>query len=267
MLRAVSFLPAPLAAALGDAAESWSSRATTRFYKWPQLLFAPNPELVEALQTATGKPCFLMSHSVDTEVFSPRFRDRHEGPFCIGYVGRLTPEKNVRWLAHLEKTLLDKGHSDFEIVIVGDGAERSWLGKHMQHARFTGVLTGEKLSREFANMDVLAFPSSTETFGVVGLEAMASGVPAVVMAAGGPKFTVQPGDTGFVVNSLEEFSDSVEILLTQPDRLALMRSSAREHALSTSWARIFEGMYCAYNESLHQNADAMSHGILDAVNT
>jgi len=268
MSRAASFLPELLSRPLADAAERWSSRATTRFYKWPQLLFAPNPELVESLKTATGKPCFLMSHSVDTEVFNPRFRDRvGEGPFRIGYVGRLTPEKNVRWLAQLEETLLAKGHRDFEMVIVGDGAEQTWLRKRMQRAQFTGVLTGEPLSRAFANMDVLAFPSCTETFGLVVLEAMASGVPAVVTAAGGPKFTVQPGETGFVANNLEEFSDSVEVLLTRPDRLFHMRTAAREQALSSSWAKIFEGMYYAYGQSLHHKEEVVGDGILSAVNT
>lgn len=266
MSRAVSFLPDVLSRSLTDAAELWSTRATTRFYKWPQLLFAPNPDLVQTLKTATGKPCFLMSHSVDTEVFNPKFRDREEGLFRIGYVGRLTPEKNVRWLAHLEEALSARGHRNFEIVIVGDGAEGPWLRHHMQRAQFTGVLTGEDLSRAFANMDVLAFPSFTETFGLVILEAMASGVPAVVTAQGGPKFTVRPGETGYVVNNREEFSNSIEGLLTQPDRLSLMRSAAREHALSTSWAKIFEGMYYAYGQILHHTEELVGHGILDAVN-
>lgn len=267
MARAASFLPDSLSRPLADAAEHWSSRATTRFYKWPQLLFAPNPDLVEALKTATGKPCFLMSHSVDTEVFSPKFRDRQEGPFRIGYVGRLTPEKNVRWLARLEQALLAKGHRDFEIMVVGEGLEGAWLRQHMQRAQFPGVLTGEALARAFANMDVLAFPSCTETFGLVVLEAMASGVPAVVTATGGPRFTVQSGETGFVVNNFEEFTGRVEVLLTQPDRLSLMRTAAREHALSTSWAKIFEGMYRAYGHSLHHNEELLGDGILDAVNT
>ena len=137
----------------------------------------------------------------------------------------------------------------------------------MQRAQFTGVLTGEALARAFANMDVLAFPSFTETFGLVVLEALASGVPAVVTGAGGPRFTVRSGETGFVVNHLDEFSACVEILLTQPDRLSAMRSAARVHALSTSWESIFEGMYRVYGQSLHHNEESVGDGILDAVNT
>ncbi len=96
------------------------------FTKSRALLFAPNSELVELLGKATGKPWrFLMSHSVDTEVFSPAFRARPEkGPFRIGYVGRLTPEKNVRFLAQLEKDLLASGNRDFRIVLIGEGSGR-----------------------------------------------------------------------------------------------------------------------------------------------
>ncbi len=265
MAQAVSFLPEALSQALADAAEHWSRRATIRFYKWPGLLFAPNPELVDALQKETGKACFLMSHSVDTEVFSPKFRDRQGGKFRIGYVGRLTPEKNVRWLAQLESELLSKGHRNFEFVVVGDGAEGPWLRQHMHHAEFTGVLTGEPLSRAFANMDAFAFPSLTETFGLVVLEALASGVPVVATAAGGPKFTLQPGKTGFVARDFADFLGGVEILLKEPVRLAEMRAAAREYTLSTSWSRIFEGMYRAYEKLLHPEV-ALAHGILGAVN-
>jgi len=265
MARAVAFLPEAVAKPLADAAEHWSRRATIRFYQWPGLLFAPNPELVEALQNQTGKPCFLMSHSVDTGIFSPKFRDRRDGKFRIGYVGRLTPEKNVRWLAQLESELLARGHRDFELVVVGDGAEGPWLRQNMQRTEFMGVLTGEPLSRAFANMDVFAFPSHTETFGLVVLEALASGVPVVAAAAGGPKFTLQPGKTGFVAQDFADFAGGVEILLNEPARLSEMRAAAREYALSTSWGRIFEGMYRAYEKLLHPEV-ALAHGILGAVN-
>src|SRR6202030_3587717 len=117
------------------------------------------------------------------------FRDREAGPLRIGYVGRLTAEKNVRWLARLEQSLLAKGHEKFEIVVVGQGADGKWLQKSMRKADFTGVLTGRELSRAFANMDIFAFPSETDTFGLVALEAMSSGVPAIVTARGGPRFS------------------------------------------------------------------------------
>ena len=99
-----------------------------------------------------------MSHSVNTETFSPEHRDRSAGPFRIGYVGRLTPEKNVRFFAELERSLLAKGNPDFQMVLIGEGSEESWLRTNMRQAEFTGWLTGERLAREFANMDAFCLP-------------------------------------------------------------------------------------------------------------
>ena len=217
MAAAASFLPRPAAEKIAGFAEHWSFRASARFYKIPRVLFAPNPEMMRVLEAATGKRCYLMSHAVDTEVFRPELRDRQrrdgqlgnrqlgnrqlwsrEDPFRIGYVGRLTTEKNVRALARLEQALLHLGHRDFRFVIVGEGAEGNWLRKNMRQAEFTGVLTGDELSRTFANFDVLAFPSETDTFGLVVLEAFASGVPAVVTDRGGPQYTVRHGISGYV---------------------------------------------------------------------
>jgi phosphatidylinositol alpha 1,6-mannosyltransferase len=259
LLRLPKFFSRFLPAAI----ERGSFRVVSRFYKIPKLLFAPNQELVSSLQDVTGKPCYLMSHAVDVSAFSPQFRDRRDGPFTIGYVGRLTAEKNVRLLAQIEKLLLSRGHQDLRIVFVGEGAEENWLRGNMQEAEFTGFLTGRDLSRAFANLDVFVFPSETDTFGLAVLEALASGVPAIVSSAGGPKFSVEQGKTGFVAATAEEFAACVEILMNQPERLASMRASAREAALATSWDSIFEGMYRVYERSLN-SAELSSHEVLHA---
>jgi phosphatidylinositol alpha 1,6-mannosyltransferase len=108
----LSRLPESLSTRLLSAVERWSLRAAIRFYKIPQLLFAPNREMVDLLGKRTGKPCFLMSHSVDSAAFSPQFRDRERDAFTIGYVGRLTAEKNVRLLATIERALLTPQNID-----------------------------------------------------------------------------------------------------------------------------------------------------------
>jgi phosphatidylinositol alpha 1,6-mannosyltransferase len=268
---AVSFLPKTLSEKVADFAERWSFRASARFYKIPRLLFAPNQEIIRVLESATGKPCYLMSHAVDTTVFRPKLRDRqvHDGDdakFRIGYVGRLTAEKNVRALARLEQALLDLGHRGFRFVVVGDGAEQEWLRKNMRQAEFTGVLTGAELSRTFANFDVLAFPSETDTFGLVVLEAFASGVPAVVTDRGGPQYTVRHGSSGYVARDFGEFAAYTAKLVSQPELLSAMRVAAREQALTTSWDRIFEGMYEAY-ESCLVSVPVTSHSVLDVATT
>ena len=251
--RLLSSWPENLSAKLAAAVEFASFHATARFYKIPRLLFAPNRALVELLGKTTGKPCFLMSHSVNTEAFSPEFRERPAGPFRIGYVGRLTPEKNVRFLAQLERDLLAAGHRDFRIVLIGQGFEEKWLRENMRHAEFSGWLTGKDLSRAFANMDAFVFPSETDTFGLAVLEALASGVPAVVAPSGGPAYTVEHGKSGYVAKNFDEFASLVAILMAQPELLDSMRLAARQRALSIgSWDQIFAGMYKTYERyALH----------------
>jgi glycosyltransferase involved in cell wall biosynthesis len=115
-------------------------------------------------------------------------------------------------------------------------------------------------------MDVFAFPSETDTFGLAVLEALASGVPAVVTARGGPKYTVQNGETGFVAADFDDFVRTTVLLLTQPSLLSSMRTAAREYALSTSWDQIFKGMYRAYEHCLTAE-ESLSEGLLDVANT
>jgi glycosyltransferase involved in cell wall biosynthesis len=155
-------------------------------------------------------------------------------------VGRLTPEKNVRFLAQLERGLLKAGVEPFRLVIVGDGGERSWLARHLERALLTGVLTGPELAREYANMDLLVFPSRTETFGNVVLEAMASGVPAVVTDRGGAKFLVEDGVSGRVTATSEEFIQAVADLMRNREKHHRMRLAARERAQQFTWDYVFE---------------------------
>jgi glycosyltransferase involved in cell wall biosynthesis len=95
-------------------------------------------------------------------------------------------------------------------------------------------------------MDVFAFPSYTDTFGNVILEALASGVPPVVTTGGGPKFLVQHGVTGVVAEDDRAFSQTILDLMADGERHARMREAARQYACSISWDRVFERVYEAY---------------------
>src|SRR5262249_27593932 len=161
-----------------------------QFYKLARVLFAPNEELCQMLVRTTGRPCFLMQRGVDTEWFSPAHRTRDAGDRAVvlGYVGRLSVEKNVALLARVEWELAAIGVSAVRFLIGGHGNEESALRRDLKEAKFGGVLGGAPLAQAYANMDVLVFPSHTDTFGNVVLEALASGVPAVVTPDGGPKF-------------------------------------------------------------------------------
>jgi glycosyltransferase involved in cell wall biosynthesis len=252
--RAAVLLPRGLRLRLGPAIRQASLHAIFRFYKLARVLFAPNQELMDLLEAGTGKPCYPMRRGVDTTLFDPVRRDRQDDQFVIGYVGRLTVEKNIRYLAELEQALERAGMTNFHFSIVGQGAEENWLRSAMHHADFAGVLKGEALARAYANMDVFVFPSHTDTFGNVVLEALASGVPAVVTNHGGPKFIVTHGETGFVAHSAQEFVDHILQLATAPDRLRQMRAAARTSAAFASWDNVFEAVYAGYERGLRNRA-------------
>src|SRR5271166_3926560 len=95
----LSFLPKGLRERLGAAIRKSTLLATLRFYHIAQVLFAPNQELIDLIEDGTGKACYRMHRGVDTNLFDPRRRDRTDDNFVIGYVGRLTTEKNIHDLA------------------------------------------------------------------------------------------------------------------------------------------------------------------------
>ena len=107
------------------------------------------------------------------------------------------------------------------------------------------MLRGEELAAAYADMDLFVFPSHTDTFGNVVLEALASGVPAVVTPDGGPKTIVEDGVTGRIVRD-EDFAAAVAAILADPAQHAAMRKAARSYALTANWDSVFEGVYAAY---------------------
>jgi glycosyltransferase involved in cell wall biosynthesis len=243
-------LPAKLREISGTRIRKLSLMALARFYHIPRMLFAPNSELIDLLRELTGKECHLMSRGVDVDLFSPERRSRGIGPFTIGYVGRITVEKNVELLADLEKELLCAGIAGFRFLIVGQGASAPRLKKQLMHADFTGVLHGERLAEAYANMDVFVFPSRTDTFGNVVLEAMASGVPSIVSDEGGPKNIVQHGRTGFVATARRDFPRYVFDLMNDSEKLRSMSKAARIYALEQSWDTVFDSVYQKYSQML-----------------
>ena len=244
--RMFSALPRAFRQGLSRHVENAVLSCVLRLYQLGKVLFAPNPELVELLSERTERPTFLMERGIDTDLFSPEKRDRAERPLTLGFVGRITPEKGVRFLAEVERALLAAGFCDFRFVIVGGGSEQPWLAQHLWHAEFPGVLSGERLARAYANMDIFVFPSHTDTFGNVVLEAMASGVPAVVTPDGGPKFLVRSGETGFVAADAPSFLRHVVELATSRELRESMSDASRRRAMDRSWDRVFEEVYARY---------------------
>jgi phosphatidylinositol alpha 1,6-mannosyltransferase len=233
--------------------EDLTMAAAAGFYSMAQVLYAPNAELCALLERTTRRPCRLMPRGVDAELFHPAKRKRapQDRDRVLGFVGRLSVEKNVALLPRVQEELEAMGYKSFRFLIVGHGGggEEAWLRERMPRAEFTGVLRGEALSTAYANVDLLVFPSHTDTFGNVVLEAMASGVPAIVTPDGGPKTIVRDGVTGRVAEDAD-FATAVASVLGNPAKHAEMRLAARAHALTMSWDAVFEGVYAGYEAIL-----------------
>ncbi len=247
-------IPGAWGEAAGQGVEASSLEALLSFYGLAGVLFAPNTELCQMLAKRTGRTCHLMQRGVDTALFSQKYRarvaQRDDGTYILGYVGRLSIEKNVALLPRVERALLAAGFR-VRFLIVGHGAEEEMLRREMPTAEFAGVLRGENLARAYARMDVFVFPSHTDTFGNVVLEALASGVPAVVTPDGGPRSIVREGageaaETGVVATD-GAFAEAIAGILGDPARLAKMRTAAETYAAACSWDAVFDGVYAAYS--------------------
>ena len=177
---------------------------------------------------------------VDIENFSPVHRDpdfwdrfgNSEGLKFL-YVGRVSREKNLELLAEAFRSICAE-HAPAQLVFVGDGPYRQELQKTLQGLPviFTGYLAGETLAAAYASADVFVFPSTTDTFGNVVLEAQASGLPVIVSDGGGPKELMVDKTTGLVTraDSLEELIGAMRQLLLDPEKTAEMGENARTFA-------------------------------------
>jgi len=254
--RMLNWLPGNVRQPICDATERHILNAMIRFYKLGRILFAPNHQLVTMLEQRTNLPVFLMKRGIDTTLYSPLRRTANDGIFRLGYVGRITPEKSVRFLVDLERALLGLGMRSFRFLVVGDGSERDWLARNLKTADLPGVLRGNALAEAYANMDLFVFPSKTDTFGNVVLEAMASGAPCVVTDQGGPKFIIDEGVSGYPAATDAEFVRRVAEIMMSPDLQAMMSAAARKQACKASWDAVFDDVYAAYDYALHGLGDA-----------
>ncbi|KIW12873.1 hypothetical protein PV08_08060 [Exophiala spinifera] len=193
-----------------------------------------------------------LGRGVDTALFHPSRRDEAyrkelapKGELILVCVCRLAPEKGFEFLAQVTSRLVDQNFP-FKLVIVGGnlnpGVEndvRQLFHSTNDHVVFTGLLTGTSLARAYASADVFLHCSVTETFGLVVLEAMASGVPVVARDEGGPSDIVQHAKTGYLVppHDLDTFVSLVRGF-SDTALLATMGENAREFALETTWDKI-----------------------------
>jgi phosphatidylinositol alpha 1,6-mannosyltransferase len=208
-------------------------------------VYVPSQSMIDALLADGLKNNFkLWPRGVDTGLFHPgkrsaAWRAKHgigSGEFVVAFVSRLVREKDLDTVVAALQRLQALGITH-RPLIVGDGPERGWLEKHLPHAVFTGFLEGEDLARAYAAADVFLFPSETETFGNVTLEAMASGLPCVCADATGSRSLVLHEATGYLAKprNADAFAARLAGLAEDAALRQRMGAAARERSLGFEW--------------------------------
>ena len=238
------------------AAEGTLWAVLRRFYNRCDEVYAPTPAMESTLRdhgiTSTLR---LWPRGIERDRFSPEKRsevwrtDHGFGPedIVISFVSRLVKEKGLGVFVEVVRQL-QKAGSSVRALVVGDGPERSSMQVALPEAVFTGHLGGDEIATAYASSDLFLFPSETETFGNVTLEAMASGLPVIAADAAGSRNLVDNGETGFLCppRDVEAFFDATTQLVADPSLRARFGASGRNASREYDWANVLDRMVRYY---------------------
>ena len=193
----------------------------------------------------------LLPRGVDSQLFSPAKRQNalrqswglRENDIALLYVGRLAPEKNLDALKRCFDELQARYPARrFKLIVVGNGSKRASLEASLPEAIFCGQQSGEALACHYASGDVFLFPSLSETFGNVVLEAQASGLGVVAYDEAAAGLHIRHGYNGVLAMQGDEYAwiEAACWLLDDPETLRTLRLNARRHASRQSWTGIVE---------------------------
>ncbi len=207
-------------------------------HRQADLTLAPSTPAAWELRQHGVSRVACWARGVDLERFHPEHRSpllhrrlAPNGELVVGYVGRLAREKQLQHLAHL------RGIPGIRVVVVGDGPARAALERRLPDATFLGFLTGTALSQALASLDVFVHTGIDETFCQSIQEALASGVPVVAPASGGPLDLVRHGDNGWLypANKPELLRGAVDSLVADGSLRAAMAARARASVEHRTW--------------------------------
>jgi glycosyltransferase involved in cell wall biosynthesis len=224
-------------------------RYLRRFHNRTLGTLVASTELSSRLRAVGFENLSVLGRGVDAGVFTPRRRSAAlraawgaaEGDLVVLHVGRVAPEKNVP-LAIAAYREMQRASRSVRCVIVGDGPLRGALQASHPDLRFCGVQIGESLAAHYASADVFLFPSETETFGNVTLEAMASGLAVVAYDYAAAHAHIRHGDTGVLVpyGDHRAFIEAAVALARSPRVGREMGARARAYAAGLDWPSVVE---------------------------
>ncbi|OJU51005.1 MAG: alpha-D-mannose-alpha,1-6-phosphatidyl myo-inositol monomannoside transferase [Bacteroidales bacterium 45-6] len=215
------------------------------FYNQCDIVYVPSKTMIKELHATGIRPEILKlwQRGIDRKVFSPNRRNTdlvqkitgNANP-CILFVSRLVWEKNVQIVIDLYK-LAEQLHLKYNFIVVGDGVAREEMEKQMPNAHFLGFMGHEQLANVYASCDVFLFPSTTETFGNVVLEALASGLPCVVANGGGSRDFIEDGYNGYRCeqDNAQDFLNRIWEILKNPELAQMLSHQAVETSRKYTW--------------------------------
>lgn len=227
-----------------------------RFYSHAHVVLAPSTSFEAHLQRRGVRHTGIWSRGVDTERFSPVHRSGSYraslglpgDALVVAHVGRLAPEKGIDRLLDSWPTIASL-HPRAHLVFTGHGQmEAAIRSRRLPRVHLTGVRSGAALSEAYASADLFAMPSETETFGNVTLEAMASGLPVLAIAAGGVMEFGRHDENALLVDpaSPTDWVTALDRLLADPALRHRLGRGARHTALSRAWDPIFDELLGRY---------------------
>lgn len=229
---------------------------TRRLYNNLDRTFVPTMPILSELEEHGVQRLQYLPNGVDVALFNPSYRSNCWREQVGGlekqivlFVSRLVWEKDIKVLAAAYNILRAK-RNDFEMVVVGDGHARQQLEAMMPGAHFLGYQNGCALSESYASSDIFVFPSTTESFGLVTLEAMASGLIPVAARVGGATEIIDEGKSGLFAKPLSagDLADKVEWLLDNPEGRKRISRLAVQQAEEFGWERILDRLFESYEE-------------------
>ena len=241
------------------------ARYLCRFHNRTDGTLVATPDLRDRLQASGFKKLSVLGRGVDGRLFTPTRRSAalrtawgvSEAGLVVLYVGRVASEKNLE-LAIEAYRAMRRLRPALRFVIVGDGPLRPALQQAHPDLLFCGTLTGERLATHYASADVFLFPSTTETFGNVTLEALASGLAVVAYDYAAAGMHIVHGETGTLVPYADAraFVAGAAALVGSPETVRQMRRQARASVASLEWARVVERFEALLTEAVRSQTES-----------
>ena len=187
------------------------------FHKKSKMIFVPSRSCMDDLKNLGFSKLHLWTRGVSEElIFNAPYSKKNGKKIKVLYVGRVSKEKNLLKLCEL--------HQYFDITIVGDGPIKNELENNYKNIKFVGYKFGKELAKFYHSNDVFCFPSLTDTFGIVIIEALSNGLPVAAYNVTGPKDIVTPGVDGFLGSNLKE---NIELAF-KLNRLKIKKESSKK---------------------------------------